>query len=164
MTEIQEQEVILPSIIEETQSTDIGKIAGALAKAQTSMVGAKATSTNPFFSSSYADLSEVIKACIGALNSNEIAVTQGSRMDKETGRFYVTTRLIHSSGQWLYSEVAMPIGGKKDAHALGSAFTYGRRYLLSAMVGIAQVDDDANLNIERAPRKQKSNYKTGVQA
>jgi len=27
---------------------------------------------------------------------------------------------------------------------MGSAYTYGRRYALAAMVGIAQVDDDGN--------------------
>ena len=42
----------------------------------------------------------------------------------------------------------MPIGGKKDAHAVGSACTYGRRYGLSAMVGIAQYDDDGNKSVQ----------------
>jgi hypothetical protein len=56
----------------------------------------------------------------------------------------------------------MPIGGKKDAHAIGAAITYGRRYGMAAMVGIAQADDDGNGATDRAPRKTQ--YKTGVQA
>ena len=40
------------------------------------------------------------------------------------------------------SEVRMPIGGKKDAQAVGSSCTYGRRYGLSAILGISVDDDD----------------------
>ena len=36
----------------------------------------------------------------------------------------------------------MPVGGKKDAQAVGATTTYARRFALSAMVGIAQKDDD----------------------
>jgi hypothetical protein len=38
----------------------------------------------------------------------------------------------------------MALGAKRDAHAIGAACTYGRRYGLAAMVGIAQKDDDGN--------------------
>ena len=42
----------------------------------------------------------------------------------------------------------MPIGGKKDAHAVGGAITYGRRYGLLSILGIAVEgdDDDGNSN------------------
>ena len=36
---------------------------------------------------------------------------------------------------------------KKDAQEIGSACTYGRRYGLAAMVGLAQVDDDGNKTV-----------------
>ena len=60
--------------------------------------------------------------------------------------------LMHSSGEWIKSEIRMPIA-KKDAHGIGAATTYGRRYLLSSMVGVAQADDDGNGAIHKAPRK-----------
>ena len=63
--------------------------------------------------------------------------------------------LIHKSGQWIKSEVRMPIGGKKDAHAIGSACTYGRRYGLSAISGVAQYDDDGNSNSASKPKPIK---------
>ena len=50
---------------------------------------------------------------------------------------------MHSSGQWIRSKVKLPLA-KVDAQGVGSAITYGRRYGLSSMVGIAQFDDDAN--------------------
>ena len=47
----------------------------------------------------------------------------------------------------------MPIA-KKDAHGIGAATTYGRRYLLSSMVGVAQADDDGNGATKTAPHRK----------
>ena len=50
---------------------------------------------------------------------------------------------MHSSGQWIAG--VTPIRPKDDSpQAMGSAITYARRYALSAIVGLAQVDDDGN--------------------
>ena len=77
---------------------------------------------------------------------------QGNRWDAVDNGFYITSMLMHSSGEWIKSEIRMPIS-KKDAHGIGAATTYGRRYLLSSMVGVAQADDDGNGAIQKAPRK-----------
>jgi hypothetical protein len=56
----------------------------------------------------------------------------------------VTTRLIHSSGQWIeFGPLTVPMS-KQDAHGVGSATTYARRYGLSAALGIVADDDDGN--------------------
>ena len=68
--------------------------------------------------------------------------------------YFVTTRLMHESGEWVQTRVRCPLGGKKDIQAVGSAITYGRRYGLSAMAGIAQHDDDGNSNTNRSLSKQ----------
>jgi hypothetical protein len=47
----------------------------------------------------------------------------------------------------------MPLA-KPDAHGVGSAITYARRYALAAMVGIAPEDDDGNKAIEKDDRKE----------
>jgi len=135
----------------EMHSETIGKLAGALAKAQSAMTMVEGTSTNPFFNSKYASLAAVLEVAMPALNANEIALVQGNRWDHNDNGFYVTSMLMHSSGEWMKSEIRMPIA-KKDAHGIGAATTYGRRYLLSAMVGIAQADDDGNGATQRAPR------------
>jgi hypothetical protein len=57
--------------------------------------------------------------------------------------------LIHDSGQWIKSKIRIPLTNKKDAQEIGSACTYGRRYGLAAMVGLAQVDDDGNSNVKQ---------------
>jgi hypothetical protein len=139
-------------VIEQTMSDTIGKLAGALAKAQSEMTMVEGKSTNPFFNSKYASLATVLEVAMPALNANEIALVQGNKWDTNDNGFYITSMLMHSSGEWIKSEIRMPVA-KKDAHGIGAATTYGRRYLLSAMVGIAQADDDGNGAIQRAPRK-----------
>ena len=139
-------------MFEPSMSETIGKLAGALAKAQSQMTMVEGKSTNPFFNSKYASLAAVLEVAMPALNANEIALVQGNRWDTSNNGFYITSMLMHSSGEWIKSEIRMPIA-KKDAHGVGAATTYGRRYLLSSMVGVAQADDDGNGAIHKAPRK-----------
>ena len=137
----QELEVLTDEAPENWKSAEIDKLAQALAKAQSEMEGAKKESTNPFFKSSYADLHAVIKSSLPHLSKYGLCVTQGNEPIK--GAVCVTTTLMHESGQWIRSKVKLPLA-KVDAQGVGSAITYGRRYGLSSMVGIAQYDDDAN--------------------
>ena len=123
------------------KSPEIDKLAAGLAKAQSELEGAKKESTNPFFKSSYADLHAVIKAAFPFLSKNGLSVSQGNEI--VPGAICVTTLLMHSSGQWLRSKIKLPLS-KVDAQGVGAAMTYGRRYGLSAIVGIAQFDDDAH--------------------
>jgi len=141
-------------------SETLGKIAGALAKAQSEMTMVEAKSTNPFFNSKYASLASVLETAMPSLNKHEIALVQGNRWDNDDNGFYITSMLMHSSGEWIKSEIRMPIM-KKDPHGVGAATTYGRRYLLSSMVGIAQADDDGNAGIKRAPRPSDQVNKKG---
>ena len=127
--------------IVEDQSKTVGKIALALSKAQSEIMGATKGSVNPFFKSGYADLYAVIESCREILAKNEIAFVQGNRF--KDGVFLVVTKLIHSSGEWLSSEMALPIPKNAGPQQIGSLNSYGRRYTLASMAGIAQYDDDA---------------------
>ena len=131
---------------EPLQSNKIDKLGADLCKAQAEIKGVKANSVNPHFSSNYADIFAVIETAISVLAKNGLSFTQGS--DFIDNHFFVTTRLIHKSGQWIESKLMMPIKdrqGKVTPHSVGSAMTYGRRYGLSAMIGIGQYDDDGNV-------------------
>jgi hypothetical protein len=55
----------------------------------------------------------------------------------------VVTTLAHETGQWVRGRLALPLA-KTDPQGIGSAITYGRRYALAAMVGVAPEDDDGN--------------------
>jgi len=128
----------------ETQwkSEKIDKLAAALSKAQSEMKGAEKKSINPFFNSGYADLHTVIESSFPHLTKYGLSVIQGN--ESNPGEFYVTTMLLHESGQWIKSKLKMPIE-KATAQSVGSVITYGRRYGLSAITGIAQYDDDGNM-------------------
>lgn len=127
-------------------SPEIAAISEALAKAQGKMRNATLNKVNPHFKSRYADLSQVRDTVIPALSENGIAVVQGTETDGSG--ILVTTRLVHSSGQWF--ESAFPISFDKP-QSMGSAYTYARRYSLSAICGIAaDEDDDANAANEKS--------------
>jgi hypothetical protein len=82
-------------------------------------------------------------ACRAALSANGLSVIQSPGFDHtEHGvTVPVETLLMHTSGQWVRGVIAVPVS-KVDAHGVGSANTYGRRYALAAFVGIAPEDDD----------------------
>jgi hypothetical protein len=125
-----------------TTSDHINEIAVAMAKAQAAMKPAIKDATNPAFRSKYADLASVWEACRNPLTSHGIAVWQDVTMTIDG--IAVTTRLVHSSGQWVeFGPLIVPLV-KKDAHGVGSATSYGKRYALSAAVGIVSDDDDGN--------------------
>jgi hypothetical protein len=122
-------------------SEQIDALAGALSKAQAKITGALKDSANPFFKSKYADLASVWDACREQLSANGLAVIQTTDIDPD-GVTVITT-LAHSSGQWIRGRLRM-IPVKHDPQGIGSCLTYARRYALAAIVGVAQVDDDAN--------------------
>ena len=122
-------------------------IASALAAAQMEMGVALKDSVNPDFRSKYADLANVMNACLPALNRNGIAVIQPTGRDAD-GTRYVETILIHGeSGERLSCRVDLIIG-KNDMQGFGSACTYARRYGLMGMAGIAPEDDDGNAAVK----------------
>jgi hypothetical protein len=135
------------------KSEQVNELAAALAKAQGQLEGAKKSSSNPFFKSKYADLAECWNTCREALTANEISVIQMPEEINENGRLNITTMLAHSSGQYISSTLTMTVT-KLDPQAIGSAITYGRRYALAAMVGLAQEDDDGEEAMERSKDKK----------
>ena len=139
----------------------IDKISKSLLSAQKQIAHAEMNQSNDYFGSGYANLESVISACKDALNSNGISYIQGFDYQVVEGEhvFYITTTLIHESGQTISNRVGMPVT-KKAPHGIGSLCTYGRRYGLSAIVGISQQDDDGNYGSAN-PSKSKTNNKKG---
>ncbi len=128
-------------------SPTIGKIATALAKAQgkfervhkDSKAEVKKKDGTYLYSYTYATLADSLAAVSAALAENEIALLQPTCCSR--GGVSVTTILAHSSGEWMASDLAMPVEETR-AQAVGSAITYARRYALQAFIGIAPDDDD----------------------
>lgn len=132
-----------PSLILEpaTRSGSIAALAAALAKAQGEMEGAAKANVNPHFKSKYADLASVWDACRAPLSKNGLSILQPVKANGAS--VTVTTILAHSSGEWIEESLTMT-AAQNTPQGVGSAITYGRRYGLAAMVGIAPEDDDGN--------------------
>lgn len=132
------------------KSESIVEIAKALASFTAEAENASKNSQNPHFRSSYADLAEVINTVRPVLAKHGLSFLQAPRY--ENGIVTVETMILHSSGEFISSEVSAPVS-KNDAQGVGSAITYCRRYGLSAMCGIAQEDDDGNAASQPPARK-----------
>lgn len=146
------------------RSENITDLVTALAIAQGQITGALKDSDNPFFSSKYADLAACWDVARKPLSENGLSIVQTTERGKpvtiewetknektgevttykvDTEELIVVTTLFHSSGQWISSELPM-IPRDASPQGMGSALTYGRRYGLCPLIGIAQVDDDGN--------------------
>jgi hypothetical protein len=123
-------------------SPTVGKLFGAIAKAQEMMQPVMKGKKNPFFKSMYADLGDCMQVVTGAFSPNGLAVVQVPMI--KDGRQYLTTIIGHSSGEMIRGVYTLQ-PSKSDAQALGSAMTYARRYSISSMCGLATKDDDGNL-------------------
>ena len=132
-------------------SETIGKIAGALAKAQAELENPEKslTATIPsvfpreesrtFRYASLASGLEIVRKC---LSRHEIATVQATAIDRDSGLIKLTTALVHGSGEWMSSDWPVcPLTETTAPHRMGAALTYARRYALFTLVGIAGEDD-----------------------
>lgn len=152
------------------KSEQINELAAALAKAQGEIRDASKDSVNPHFRSSYADLASVWAACRMPLSKHGLSIVQ-SLSTTDQGSVSVTTMLLHQSGQYLSDTLVLT---PRDAspQSFGSASTFGKRYGLMAMVGVAPGDDDDGnaasipaVNTERpkvAPRASNDQTKAAI--
>ena len=137
------------------QSDSLSSIAPDLVKVQAGINGVAKDGNNPIFRSKYITLDSILLAVRPVLSQCNIFLSQSvqSHTDSE---ITVRSTLIHASGEWIANEVSVPVNpiinrdGKVqpvDAHRVGSAITYGRRYSLSALLAIGEAsdtDDDGN--------------------
>lgn len=142
------------------RSENISALAKALSAFQGEVDNATKRSNNPFFGSKYADLGEVLDTIREPMSRHGLALTQLLSFNELTAMVSVETILMHESGEWL-SEVscapALPMIVDKftkekaiTSQSIGNAATYLRRYAASAIAGIAQEDDDGNVDKKTA--------------
>jgi len=137
-------------------STEVAELFAALATAQgkfTDIVKdkkARIESQKGSYGYAFADLASYIEAIRPALAEAKLAVIQAPAIS--AGTVTVTTRIVHASGQWVESELTMPVG-QQTPQGIGSAITYARRYALAPMLCLAADDDDGE-QAERAVKRQ----------
>lgn len=140
-------------------SESIQNLSKALVAAQGQMGGAVKGANNPFFKSSYADLTSVIKAIKEPFAKEGLSYTQFPiNSDNRVG---VVTRLMHLSGEWLEQEYTLPLV-KQDPQSAGSAITYARRYALQSIAGIPTADDDAEAAMLRTESAKVDDYRDQI--
>ncbi len=121
-------------------SDSIQEIAAAMAKFQAEVKNPANTAVNPFLKNKYAPLSEVLNTVRPILGKYGLSIIQNAYTSDTV--VYVATTLLHSSGEWIEFEPLAIQAEKGTAQAIGGAITYGRRYAISAILGISSEDDD----------------------
>jgi hypothetical protein len=141
------------------QSNSIEKLAPALVAAQAEIGGAVKGADNPFFKSKFADLNTVILALKPIFVKHGFAVIQLPHSDEHG--VGVTTRIQHTSGEFLQHQFTLPLA-KKDPQAAGSAITYAKRYALKALGLMPDLDDDGEAamfrQVDEFTTEQKTRY------
>lgn len=138
-------------------SEQLNELADALSKAQGVMQFALKDSKNPFFKSSYADLTSIVSCIQKPLSDNGLSFVQAMRLEGELK--VLETILLHKSGQWISSDYPVT-PTKSDPQSLGSATSYARRYGLQALIGVvADDDDDGEASMNRGLDQKKNSLK-----
>ena len=139
-------------------SESIKNIATALCKFQTQIKDAPKESQAHKYK--YADLGTILELVRPVMADNDLSAVQ---MPCNDGDYVgVTTRLMHTSGEWIESTLFMGVSassGMSLAQSAGSVITYARRYSLAAVLGITQTDDDAVHVPPKKPAAKKPNAK-----
>lgn len=140
------------------KSDTIAKLADALSKFQADVQDPAKNSDNPFFKSKYVELDDLLASVRPVLSKYGLAVIQEPSGDEKV---CVKTIILHNSGEFIEFEPVVLKPVKTDPQGIGSAITYGRRYALSSILGVAwDADDDGN---KASGRDKKDSHKTTLQ-
>jgi hypothetical protein len=120
-------------------------LAAAVAVLQTNLPDIKKSETAVVetqkgrYSYTYANLAAISREILPRLGELGLSFIAKPTFTAD-GRFVLAYKLLHTSGQFEEGEYPLPPSGTPQA--IGSAITYGRRYALCAVTGIAPEDDD----------------------
>ena len=134
------------------KSESITNLVKALSQFQAEVQNPKNTADNPFFKSKYAPLNDVLNLVRPLLSKHGLSVLQSPSGDGEN--IIISSILMHSTGEWIEPDPLVLRADKPTAQGAGSAITYGRRYSISAILGISSEDDDDGNHAEGKPKGQ----------
>ena len=120
-----------------------GEIQAAEAKSEAEIIGTTKDGRPYSYTYSYADLAACLDVIRKPLAENGLCLIQiPSIHQNESTEVHLETILGHDSGQSISCTMSM-YPDKSGPQAIGACLTYLRRYSLTAMLGVAQFDDDA---------------------
>ena len=124
---------------------------------------------NPFFKNNYVQLKDVLKEAKRVCKENNFILIQKTETDDielsskrkdhlfKTNKWNVlVTEVIHKSGEKIKSKITLPAVDKENPQKLASAITYMRRYSITNILGIEEVDDDGNEAAGNKDKKQSN--------
>lgn len=123
-------------------NTSVSSIHASFIAAQAEFGAAVKGAVNPHFKSRYADLSAVLEAVLPALNKHGLGLLYRVH-DCDVG-VRLEAVVIHTSGEELSSGILHLPVAKNDSQAVGSALSYGKRYLATGIFALQTADDDGN--------------------
>src|SRR5690554_5124022 len=140
-------------------------LAEALAKLQAELpkVEKSARANTGSYSYTYADLANVSERLLPIMGNLGLSFIARPTLNSE-GRFVLAYELLHVSGEKREGQYPLPETG--NSQVIGSAITYGRRYCLCAVTGIAPDDDDDDAaavvqEVKAQEKRQRSAYAPG---
>ena len=134
------------------------EVANALAIFNLEMENIAKNAKNPFFKSSYLDLSAIANTVRPLLAKHGLSVIQYP-IDDENGRISVNTVLLHKSGQKIeFPGIWVKPSKIGDVQVLGSIITYLKRYYIAALLFVAgcEEDDDGEKAVGRGETVQQA--------
>ena len=137
-------------------SESIKEIAAALAAFQSEVKDPSRNGENPHFKSKYVQLDGLLAAVRPILANHGLSLMQSTGGDGVN--ISVSTLIMHTSGEWIETEPLVLKAQQATPQGAGSACTYGRRFSLSAALGVAWDDDDDGNEAstpKAAPKKVK---------
>ena len=124
-------------------SKEVDKIFPALVNFHKGVETIKMTGINPFFSSKYASLADILSNINPVLAENDLFVMQ-IPTNKGNDEMLVHTRIMHSSGQYVKADT-VSVRKVKDPQQIIAFSTYMRRAAISALLSLCfDTDDDGN--------------------
>lgn len=147
--------------------TELANLAAALVAFQAEMPkvtkAQKATvptKTGGSYSYTYAGLPDVVETVTPVLVKHGLSFSCCPTR-AEDGTYKLVGILLHSSGESIRG--SLPIFGRQ-AQEIGSAITYGRRYLMGCMTGVVtDDDDDGSIAHQAQQRSQQTNDDKPIQ-
>jgi len=121
-------------------SDNLNELFTALSKSQAEMETAQLNRQNSFLKTRYSDLLSIVKSTRPALTKYGLCVTQIIELDGD-GSSILSTRLGHSSGQWIESRMKIS-PQKTDIQSWAAFVSYARRYCYAALICSVDGDDE----------------------
>lgn len=134
-------------------SESIAKLAAALMVFQSEVKDPARDGENPHFRSKYVQIDGLLAAVRPILAQHGLSVVQSTGGDGQN--VTITTMILHTSGEWLKTDALTLRAQQATPQGAGSAITYGRRYSMSAALGVAWDDDDDGNAASTPPKAEK---------